>query len=223
MKNTLTGLLLLTACTLCAAQETQPTRYVTDEFHADLRSIPSNRGRIVNYLKAGARLTVLEQNEQGWSHIRTSRGVEGWLRSSYLVEQQVAKVRIVETQQRLEKLQNDNRRLQSTIGEKDAELKQLREQSKQLSLRGDNTHRELSELRKISGNAIDLNNQNQELLKRNSQLESDLEAQTALNDQFENDQRFQWFMYGAFAVCLGALLTVLIPMLKRKRRHSEWG
>lgn len=223
MKNTLTGLLLLLAYSLCVAQEAQLVRYVTDDFCADLRSIPNNRGRIINYLKAGARLTVLEQSEEGWSHIRTSRGTEGWLRNSYLVEQQVAKVRIAETQQRLKKLQNDNRRLQGAIGEKDSELKQLRGQIKQLTLRGDSSHQELTELKKISGNAIALNNQNQELLKRNSQLESNLEAQTALNDQFENDQRFQWFMYGSFAVFLGALLTMLTTMFKRKRRFSEWG
>lgn len=221
MKNTFTGLLLLTVCSLGNAQEAQ--RYVTDDLRANLRSIPNNRGRIVNYLEAGAQLTVLEQNEEGWSRIRTSQGAEGWLRSRYLVDQPVAKVPPGATRQRLEKLQGDNLLLQDAIDEKNAELSQLQAQVNQLTQQRDSTSRELTELRKISGNAIALNTQNQELLKRNSQLESDLEAQTALNDQSRNDQRFQWFIYGSFAVCLGALLTMLITLFKRKHYYSDWG
>ena len=78
----------------CQAQTDESIRYVTDEFRADLRSIPSERGKITNYLRAGTQLTLLEENQEGWSHVRTGRGTEGWLRSSYLVAQQVARVRI---------------------------------------------------------------------------------------------------------------------------------
>lgn len=223
MRILLTSLLLLTTPLAHAAEETGQTRYITDNFRADLRSIPKNNGRIMNYLRAGTRLIVLEQNEEGWSRIQTSRGEEGWLRSDYLVDQQVAKFRIAGVQQQVEQLTADNGKLKNDIQQKDTELKQLRAQIEQLSEQNKSADQKLTDLRKISANPIAINTQNQELLKRNSQLESDLEAQAALNDQLENDQRFSWFMYGAFAVCLGALLTVLIPMLKRKRRYSEWG
>ena len=227
MKKNLSGILLLITCTfftytLCAAQEAQPTRYITDQFRADLRSIGSNKGAIINFLKAGTKLTVLSETDDGWSHIRTSRGTEGWLRSEYLVAQQVAKVRIVEVQNLNQKLKTEISQLKTSLQERDNELKQLKEQLTSVSGQSDTTRKELAEIRKISANAITLNDQNKQLLKNNSQQASELDALRALNDQLKNDQRYSWFMYGAFAACLGAVLALIIPNIKRKRRYSEW-
>ncbi|MDM3872108.1 TIGR04211 family SH3 domain-containing protein [Porticoccus sp. W117] len=223
MKHALIGLVLLTTCTLSLAQSAETTRYITDEFRADLRSIPSNRGKIINYLRAGTQLSVLEENDDGWSHIRTSRGTEGWLLSRYLVEQQVAKARIVGVEQRNQQLQQQSSEFKQNLQDKDAEIKQLQDQLAQLENRNTSTQRELTEIKTISANHIALNDQNQQLLTMKSELESELDSLKAMNDKLENDQRYRWFLYGALAVCLGAALAIILPQLKRKRRFSEWG
>ncbi|MGS2724547.1 TIGR04211 family SH3 domain-containing protein [Porticoccus sp. GXU_MW_L64] len=223
MKSFLTGLLLIACSTLNLAQEAQPTRYITDDFRADLRSIPSNRGKIINYLRAGTQLSVLEANDDGWSHIRTSRGTEGWLLSRYLVEQPVAKTRIVGIEQRNQQLLQQSNQFKQNLQEKDAQIKQLQDQLAQLDNRNTSAQRELTEIKTISANHIALNDQNQQLLTMKSELESELDSLKAMNDQLENDQRYRWFLYGALAVLLGAALAIIIPQLKRKRRFSEWG
>ncbi|MCV6603909.1 MAG: TIGR04211 family SH3 domain-containing protein [Porticoccaceae bacterium] len=223
MKHALIGLLILIACNLCLAENAQPTRYITDEFRADLRSIPSNRGKIINYLRAGTQLNVLEENDDGWSHIRTSRGTEGWLRTSYLVDKQVAKALLAGVQQRNQQLQQQGNQLKQQLQQKDAELKQLQGQLAQMETSNSDTRRELTEIKTISANHIALNDQNQHLLTMKSELESELDSLKAMNDKLENDQRYRWFLYGALAVCLGAALAIVIPQLKRKRRYSEWG
>ncbi|UTW46061.1 TIGR04211 family SH3 domain-containing protein [bacterium SCSIO 12696] len=224
MKHALTSLLLVTLCTLAQIQDAQATtRYITDEFRADLRSIPSNRGKIINYLRAGTQLTVLEENEDGWTHIRTSRGTEGWLRSSYLVEQQVAKALIGQVEQQRQQLQSQQGELKQELQRKDTQINELQGQLAQVEDRSRQVQQELNEIKTISANHIALNNQNQQLLKAKSELESELDSLKAMNDQLENDQRYRWFLYGALAVCLGAVLAILVPQLKRKRRYSEWG
>ena len=226
MKHTLTGLLglaLLITGNLSLAQSAEPTRYVTDDFRADLRSIPSNRGKIINYLKAGTQLSVLEENEEGWSHIRTSRGTEGWLLSRYLVDKQVAKARIAGVEQRNQQLQQQGSELKQDLQQKEAQIKQLQDQIAQLENNNSDSQRELTEIKTISANHIALNDQNQQLLTMKSELESELDSLKAMNDKLENDQRYRWFLYGALAVCLGAGLAIVLPQLKRKRRYSEWG
>ncbi|MEH6466261.1 MAG: TIGR04211 family SH3 domain-containing protein, partial [Porticoccus sp.] len=82
---------------------------------------------------------------------------------------------------------------------------------------------ELNTIKKISSNAISINQQNQELLERNGMLQSEIDVLKAANEQLSNRERNTWFLYGVFAVIAGALLTIIIPRLKRRKRFSEWG
>ena len=39
----------------------------------------------------------------------------------------------------------------------------------------------------------------------------------------ENDRRNQSFLYGGLTVFLGALLAILVPKLRGRKKFSEWG
>jgi len=54
-------------------------------------------------------------------------------------------------------------------------------------------------------------------------LESENDILKGLNSRLSKSQRNTWFLYGAFAVLLGAGLAVAIPSLtSRKKINDEW-
>jgi SH3 domain protein len=62
-------------------------RYVSDVLFVPLRSGQGNQFRIVNAgLKSGTALTFLEQGETDqWAKVRTDKGIEGWIRTQYIM------------------------------------------------------------------------------------------------------------------------------------------
>ena len=82
---------------------------------------------------------------------------------------------------------------------------------------------QLSESKAISSDPIALNKQNETLVKQNHMLQTDNDVLKAEVDVLSNDNRNQSFMYGGITVFLGALLAILIPRLRGRKRLSEWG
>jgi len=83
--------------------------------------------------------------------------------------------------------------------------------------------KEFSEMEGISADPAALNQQNQTLVKQNHLLQSDNDVLKAEVEILENDSSNQFFLYGALAVFLAALLVAFIPKLKGRKRLSEWG
>lgn len=198
------------------------TAYISDELRVPLRSSPCATCAIVHSgLIAGTSLTVLEQGDE-WSQVRTGNGLTGWLPSQYLVEQPIARDRLARVLERNQTLETEN----STLQEQLATLEQAQTSSETDLAESISTRQELEQelaaLKQISGNALTLQEQNEELVKRNRMLQSEVDVLTASRDQLLRDNRQSWFIYGAVAVFLGALLTLLIPRLKPRRRFSEW-
>ncbi|GIX30638.1 MAG: hypothetical protein KatS3mg124_1110 [Porticoccaceae bacterium] len=82
---------------------------------------------------------------------------------------------------------------------------------------------ELAELRQAAANALLLQQQNEELVKQNRMLQSEVDVLRAARDQLVRDESRKWFLYGAIAVALGALLAALLPRLRPRRRFGDWG
>ena len=62
----------------------------------------------------------------------------------------------------------------------------------------------------------------QVLIEQNTILKSENDILRGVNNQLSKSQRNIWFLYGAFAVSLGALLTAIIPKLARKKHYDGW-
>ena len=200
------------------------TVYISDEYRVPLRKSPCPRCSILHRgIKSGSALTLVETNDEGWSHVKTRGGMDGWMPSHYLQKDLPARDQLAATKAKYESLQskhlaqsNDLKSLKKDHSQLVAELKNT-----QSSRDGINT--ELKNIKKISSNAISINQQNRELLERNGILQSEIDILTAANERLTNSERNTWFLYGVFAVVMGAVLTLIIPRLKRRKRFSEWG
>ncbi len=199
------------------------TRYISDEFRVPLRKSPCSRCAILHQgLKTGLKLDFIESAD-GWSHIRTPGGMEGWIENQYIVTQPIARDRIARYKKQNETLNTSNAKLKAEVKELKANNKQLGGRLSAVSDDNEAVSLELADIKAVSANALNLKVQNQKLLQDNGMLQSKIDVLGALNKQLESSHIQKWFLYGALAVFLGALLSILLPRLKRKRRgHSEW-
>ena len=65
--------------------------------------------------------------------------------------------------------------------------------------------------------------QNKKLIQQNQELRNENDILKIELDVQKNDNRYKSFLFGGITVFLGALLSVLIPKLKGRKRLSEWG
>lgn len=201
----------------------EKTVYVSDQFFVPLRETPCSRCTIVHRgIKSGTKLRQLEVVD-GWAHLVTARGKEGWMEAQYLVEEPIARIKVGLQQKELAALKKRNRDLEASFQELRNESKALRDQLDNSLGNSEILERELNEIKAISSDAIAMSQQNEQLVKNNHMLQRENDALKANVDDLQKDKRNESFLYGGLTVFLGAILVILIPKLRGRKRFSEWG
>lgn len=201
----------------------QETRFISDELRVPLRKSPCGSCAIIHRgLVSGTKLTLLEV-ENDWARIETGDGLTGWLPSQYLMEKPIARERLDAARANSRFLDEANSGLQARVEELEAALEQSESANAQLAHEREQIGTELAAIKKASSNAVNLQEQNEALIKENRMLQSQVDVLTATKDQLVSNDSQKWFIYGGLAVFLGALLAVLIPQLRPRKRFSEWG
>lgn len=201
------------------------TVYVSDVFYVPLYSGTSTKHRIVHRgIKSGTALNVLDiDNEAGFTKVQTSSGTEGWIQNQYVSNSPVARILLQnERKQRTaiqEKLDNTNS-LNQSISQNKSDLER---QVSSLANKNQSLSNELANLKKISSNAVNLDINNRELLQKNELLKVEIAELQTENSRLSDKSNRDWFIRGALAVAIGALLAIIIPRFKPKSRSSEWG
>jgi len=196
--------------------------WISDEFLVPLRSTPCARCTIVHRgLKSGTKLQLLEMVD-GWGHLITNRGVEGWAEEQYLVDQPIARIRVKTQEKELAALKQRNIELEEKVGELTQAANAVRGELDNSQDNQKSLTTELAEIREISSDAIAISEQNQQLVKNNHMLQRENDSLKANVDDLQKDQRNESFLYGGLTVFLGAILVILIPKLRGRKRFSEW-
>jgi SH3 domain protein len=199
------------------------THYVTDSVDVPVRSGPSYKHRIHRMLETGTPVSILEVNEEGWAQVQYKKGnstYTGWMPSSVLLNQPIAKVRL-ETQiaktsaveQKLNGLQQELTTLQDRFSVTDSALGKIKQDKFELS-------QELTHLKKVSSNAVLLDQKNQEMKQRLNKLETENSIMKEQIDQSDDSIKRQWFLTGGGVLLLG-LITGRFFRAPKKRK--KWG
>lgn len=219
-RKTVILLLLFSFCGLSHAK----TLYITDEYQVGLRASPCLQCEVVHAgLKTGTRLTQLKDNGDGWIMIRTGTGLKGWILSRYLKKTPVASTQLASAKKRLASAEQKVKALSAKLAELEHTKKVLDGQVQQLEGNNSSVSEELASIKKVASNSIVLNKQNKELSERNSMLQNEIDVLRASNARLSSSERNTGLLYGALAVVIGVLLTIIIPKLKGRKRYSEWG
>lgn len=209
--------LLPSMALLLATASHAETRYVTDQWRFELRSGNSNEHRIIDYLGSGTAVEVLAPVDNGFLRVSTAKGVEGWIRESYLQTALPATLR-------LEQMTNSTATAAAAAAGKTSTTKPIAASPRETELETANQSltQQLIEAKALCENAAQLDQRNRELLQENQLLQDQstlLKVETErLREQLEKKE----FYLGAGAILLGLLLGIVLPHLKPKRRYSEW-
>ena len=84
------------------------------------------------------------------------------------------------------------------------------------------SYQESNNINQATEVTISTSGQIQLLIEQNAMLRSENDILRGINDRLSKSQRNTWFLYGAFAILLGALLTSIIPRLVRRKNYNGW-
>jgi len=223
VRNNVKKIVFLLASLLLSDQLLAKTMYISDSFEAPLRTGQTNGYRIRLNLKSGTPLELIEINkETGYSKVSTKAGTEGWVLSRYLVATPVAKTRLAIAQQQLAKLKEKNKQLSSGQSSAQKNVSELSSQNKSLQTTNAKLEKELNYVKEVSGNAININQRNQQLIEENQHLKNEFDLLSSDNERLKDNANSQYFMMGAGAILLGLILGLVLPSLKPKRKDTGW-
>ena len=213
---------LITTAPQAVAQETQ---YISDMVLVPVRSGPSTEYRIVNRgLPSGTALLVYDQSDDGeWTEIETRGGTRGWISTQYLQKEPPAGLLINDLRLELEQVRGERDRLVSQLNQSSTEVTEADETIVDLTTTVESTQAELTEVKRVSAAALDLDLMNQQLVAEleSERSEADLLRleNVRLRERIANNQ----ILDGALAVLLGVILAVVAPRLwPKKKRQDGW-
>lgn len=198
--------------------------YISDVLKVPLRSGPSPGHRIIHRgLPSGTRLTILAINEEAeFTQVRTDAGTEGWVRTQYLVRAPIARMKLETAQRRLQNLQAKMEKERQTRVSIQAKYKDAETNSKTLGGKAQALEKELDELKRISGDAINQHARNVELTQQNERLVSEVSKLSSTVKRLEENVQRDWLLLGGGLVLLGLVLGVLIKARPRKSTYSRY-
>jgi SH3 domain protein len=214
---------LLLSLLLAAAAQAQDIRYVSDKQFVPLRSGAGNDYRIIHRgIPSGTRLTVARTSgDKVWAEITTDRGTSGWIRTQYLMQDVPAQTKVDAAIARAEKATQKSATLATELETLQAEHVELINQLSNNDSELGTVSEQLTQLKQISGNAVQLDIDNRRLVENTENLRSEVELLKAENLRLQDKLESEDFLNGALAVLLGVIIALVAPRLVPKRRKSS--
>lgn len=221
MRSTLP--LILITLLLSAAGHAQDVRYVSDKQYIPLRSGAGSDYRIIHRgIPSGTRLTVARTSSDGeWAEITTQRGTTGWIRTQYLMKDMPAQNKLEAAQQQAAQATEKSAALSTELETLKAEREELVTQIDTSGSQLGNVTEELTQLKQISANAVQLDIDNRRLVEESENLRSEVEMLEAEKQRLQDKLQSEDFINGALAVLLGVIITLVVPRVWPKRRKSS--
>ena len=198
-------------------------RYVADSLWLQLRSGPGNDFRILKALKSGEHLIFIEEDlEKKYTKVKTSKGLEGWVLTRFLVNEPIAKEKLILANREMDKIKAELVTLKTQKGELEAQVENLKSDRSGLNRSQGKLEKELKRIKTISANALALDEKSKKLTQRNQELEIQVEALTAENAQLRDDRQQTYLIYGGGLVVIGIFAGLLLPSLRGGKRNGGW-
>lgn len=206
---------------LVAAEE---YRWVSDVLYVPLRSGKGNQFRILDKgLKTGTRVAFVSQDDEGgWTEVRSEKGELGYIRSQYLIDTPTASLQLASARAKLARIEGQYKKLKNELNTTTSNKKSLSSDLSTLQKQNQKLEQELSDIKRISADAVQLHQRHQTLTQDHQLIQTELDVLKAENQRLSNDSRNTFFFYGACAVGLGAFLAWIAPSMRRRKRFSEW-
>lgn len=193
--------------------------YASDQVEVLVRTGPSHKHAIVKVLKSGAELEILERDRSsGHTRVRTSGGVEGWVLTRHLMADPAARVLLAELSSQFSDSEDhpDSPRAQAELVRHKYTM--LTQQTAVLEKHNKQLEAELSRLKQLAANAMQLDSQNQEMRQQAEVLTTKLDTLEQENQALGKKVEREWFYAGALVLFAGLFLGLVIPRIQWRKR-----
>jgi SH3 domain protein len=197
-------------------------RYVSDVLQIQLRSGPGTQYRIIKSLQTGTALNVDNASQENGYVQVTIDGKTGWVATQYLMKEPSARIQLEKVQQELAKLKANASPTQQRLLELESQNSQLQTELETSQATLTEVTNELAHIKEISSKAVELDQSNNKLRLENSKLINEMDILRIENTRLMEQDNRDFILYGAFAVLLGVIITLIVPHLTAKKKHSEW-
>ena len=212
-------------CLCSAAAAEQERRFITDEILVPIRSGAGGDYRILNKgLPSGTAVTFYGLSENGvWAEVETRGGTRGWLRAQYMQAEPPTQELLNALQADYDALQADRDNLRGMLNDTQSVAYDNEEELNQLRTSLAARDAELTEIKRVSGSALELDARNRTLSEQLERERSEAELlkleNIRLQERIDNNQ----IIDGAVAVLLGVLVAIIAPrLMPRRRRNDGW-
>ncbi len=198
-------------------------RYVTDVIFTPIRTGPGGDYRIINKgLRSGTAVTFHGITDDGvWAEVETKGGTRGFLRAQYLQTEvpRANQLNILEAE--LAASKDRAATLQQNLNEAMEQLTSSDSDMSSTATALAETRAELDEIKRISANAIQLDQLTKELTGKLEDASARNDLLTLENARLEDRVASNQHLQGALSVIAGILIALLIPRLIMKRRRND--
>jgi len=198
-------------------------RYVTDVIFTPIRTGPGGDYRIINKgLRSGTAVTFHGITDDGvWAEVETKGGTRGFLRAQYLQTEvpRANQLNILEAE--LAASKDRAATLQQNLNEAMEQLTSSDSDMSSTATALAETRAELDEIKRISANAIQLDQLTKELTGKLEDASARNDLLTLENARLEDRVASNQHLQGALSVIAGILIALLIPRLTMKRRRND--
>ena len=220
MKRILISLFIIIPLLAPLVGQAKTTRYVSDELDIMMRNGQGVKFAIKRVLTSGTRLEVIETDPTGYSKVKTSKGVTGWVLTRLLSNQPSARDRLASSEKKvanleleLAKYKEETQALSTQNSSASSDNLTLKETSQRLS-------KELDDLHRTASNAVALNNENRQLKETLQQIDNQMQSLIIENSALKESDAKRWFLIGAAVLFLGLILGLILPRLRIQKKNS---
>ncbi len=222
VKKLIAHILISAALLTPVLAQAQTTRYVSDKLEITMRNGQGVKFNIRKMLESGTRLEVLETDPAGYSKVRTTDGVEGWVLTRYLTNTPSARDQLEASQKRVANLELEIAKYKEEISALSNQNSDVDTQNMSLKEKSQRLSKELDDLRRTASNAVALDNENRQLKEKLQEIDHENQSLVIENNALKDNSTRSWFLIGAAVLFAGILLGIILPRLKVRKKDS-WG
>ena len=119
-------------------------------------------------------------------------------------------------------LEEENIKLKKELGTITKAHKSLDQNFKKTSTELASNSKELTNIKSISANALNLDRRNRELRESNEQLRSQLELLQTENMRLKDKSESNTMLMGGGLVTLGIIIALVIPLIRPSKKSDSW-
>jgi SH3 domain protein len=193
--------------------------WVTDQFEVLLRTGPTTDNAIVRMLGSGARLEILERDEEsGYSRVRTAGGTEGWVLTRYLMGEPAAREQLEQLSGELTNATAQGSSLGSQLQAIKSEYDNATRHVATLEGENKSLQDELDRIKKTAADVLAIDAQNKDLRQELHNAETRIELLVQENEVLAKQTNRNWFITGALVLLGGIGAGLLLPYMRFQRR-----